>query len=408
MIFYLLISLNLSLIYSEIVLELKKETSSNFYENFLMEYKTNLEIGNPIQTIPSKITFSNNYYFIIGDGNTNFYEKEKSLSFNLGEKLNESLQLCKEIYESTETFYFKDLKGKKNEIKNFKFIYALKPKIEKELFHSQIGFSIHSLNFGKSYNLIYELKKRNIIKSYTAYFDFNKDNSKIVMGGFPEDYEKETNSKIYFTKIDNVFLPEYIQLHFDNSSLGNEELDYKIEINFDFNKEGIVGNEYFKNKINEKIFNKYFDNKICTHNNFSNFIFYQCNNKFEIDKFPTLKFYHKDMNITLEFNYKDLFQKIKDVYYFMIIFNTKNVNKWIFGSLFLKKYKTIINPDRGIIGFYIPSSELSDKNWFLIVISFILLIIVGCLSYYYYYLLKNKRKARVNEIEDDFEYLTQK
>ena len=110
------------------------------------------------------------------------------------------------------------------------------------------------------------------------------------------------------------------------------------------------------------------------------------------------------MNVTFEFNYKELFQKQKDKYYFMITFYMKLSDKWTFGFLFLEKYKTVINFDRRIIGFYIPTLQEKSRIWLSIFIVFILIFIAAALTFYYYRLLKSKRKVRVNEIEEDIDY----
>ena len=113
------------------------------------------------------------------------------------------------------------------------------------------------------------------------------------------------------------------------------------------------------------------------------------------------------MNVTFEFNYNELFQKYNDKYYFMITFYLKLSDKWTFGYLFLEKYKTVINLERSIIGFYIPNiPNIDEKNfiWICILIIFIILFFVAGLSFYYYRLLKNKRKTRINEIEEDIDY----
>ena len=169
----------------------------------------------------------------------------------------------------------------------------------------------------------------------------------------------------------------------------------------------MIGNQLFKKKVNESFFKDLIDKKICSEYTYKEYLFYECNSNLEITKLPSVKFYHKEMNVTFEFNYNELFQKYNDKYYFMITFYLKLSDKWTFGYLFLEKYKTVINSDRRIIGFYIPNfSNIDGKSfsWISILIIFILLSFVVGLSVYYYRLLKNKRKTRVNEIEEDIDY----
>ena len=394
----------LSITYSQIVLNIKKEESSDFYSNFLLELRTTFELGDPSQIIETEITFANNYFFIIGEGNKNssYFDKDKSSSFTLGNKTDVINLPFKEGYLSTDKFNFEDVNGKKKTL-YFNFLYALQPKKQGNLL-SQIGFSLFNTPHGTSYNLINQLNKQNIINSYVYYFDFNKDNSRIVIGEYAEKYQSKTRSKLVTTEIDFVIIPEYIKIEFERFIFGNVTIDNKINVNFDFNIKGFIGNELFKKKINELFFNELINNKICSQNSIRQYIFYECNSNLEINKFPSIKFYHKEMNVTFEFNYKELFQKQKDKYYFMITFYMKLSDKWTFGFLFLEKYKTVINFDRRIIGFYIPTLQEKSRIWLSILIVFILIFIAAALTFYYYRLLKSKRKVRVNEIEEDIDY----
>ena len=404
MLFVNLFLLYLSLSHSEIIFNLQKEDNSNFYSNFLSDLITYLELGNPIQKIPAKITLSNNYYYIIGEGNETFFEKEKSLSFNLGDKADVMNLPFKEGYFSNDIFQFEYLNKSKNEFKNFPFLYAFKPKNTKENFYSQIGFSSRNIQHGNKYNLVNRLKKLNLIKSNIYYFDFNNNNFKIVIGEYAEKYQKETNSEFIYTNIDTTLYLENINIEFDNFSYGNNTLNSTINVEFDFSVDGLIGNDNFKKEINELFFKKYIENKMCSLITYKGKLFYECNNKINIEEFPSLKFYHKSMNISLEFNNKDLFNKIQDKYYFMIAFNIKIVYTWTFGCLFFKKYKTLINSDRRTIGIYIPLSNNKNSIWIKFVIIFILLFIIMILVFYYVRLLKNKRRHRVNEIEENIDY----
>ena len=78
------------------------------------------------------------------------------------------------------------------------------------------------------------------------------------------------------------------------------------------------------------------------------------------------------MNVTFEFNYNELFQKQNDKFYFMIIFYMIISYNWTFGFLFFEKYKTVINFDRRIIGFYFPTLQEKSGIWISNLIIFIL------------------------------------
>jgi hypothetical protein len=110
------------------------------------------------------------------------------------------------------------------------------------------------------------------------------------------------------------------------------------------------------------------------------------------------------MNFTL--NEKDLFYYFEKRNYFLIVFSVKYNYDWILGSPFLKKYQMIFDKDKKIISTYEPNDSFEFS--FIFVIIFLLLVIIFFLSIYIsFYLIKKKRKLRVNEIEDNYEYLPQ-
>jgi hypothetical protein len=141
-------------------------------------------------------------------------------------------------------------------------------------------------------------------------------------------------------------------------------------------------------------------------------------------EFPPLIFYIKSENITFEFTYKDLFKKINDKYYFLIIFERFVSGYWRFGKPFYKKYTFVYNGDAKTIGFYLDKNILDDyndknqdgeknnnKDWKLelstlkIVIIIVLLMIfislVIIISYFAGKKCNEKRKRYANELDDD-------
>ena len=129
--------------------------------------------------------------------------------------------------------------------------------------------------------------------------------------------------------------------------------------------------------------------------------------------FPSLNFYHFELNFTFSFNGPDLFFKSNGYYYFLIIFDRYNYQNWNFGKLFLKKYQLAFDLDSKRIIYYISKHQIGDqekngqiKYRKIIIIS---LIIFGILSFIkglaigsFIYRSKNKKKA--NELKDKNEY----
>ncbi len=85
----------------------------------------------------------------------------------------------------------------------------------------------------------------------------------------------------------------------------------------------------------------------------------------------------------------------------MIIFSS--FNKFTLGEVFNKKYNTLFDQERKLVGFYFGKKSSFSFYWFLI---FILFIIVIFLSYFLYKNIKSKKlKIKANELEDNFSYI---
>ena len=182
--------------------------------------------------------------------------------------------------------------------------------------------------------------------------------------------------------------------------------------------------EYF-NKIKNIFFNQYLNNSICelkymTHNlNSYTMIVCADNTNFNIKSFPSLNFYHKELNLNFSLNYNDLFEKKNNKYYFLIIYSDFSGGYWKIGKPFLKKYQITLNLDSKEINFYdrnyVIDENTDDDNkknngiikyYILIGVCCILFISLIITSYFFIKKLKGERKKRANELNDDeYEYV---
>ena len=124
----------------------------------------------------------------------------------------------------------------------------------------------------------------------------------------------------------------------------------------------------------------------------------------DIKQFSVLSFYSRSMNITFKLDNNDLFYNFNKKKYFLIIFHSKKLeSNWYLGSIFLKKYDIIFDKHTKTIGTY----EKFQKGWKFIylIIILLILIIIGLIIFIVCYLLRKRRKTRVNEIDDDFDYI---
>ena len=136
--------------------------------------------------------------------------------------------------------------------------------------------------------------------------------------------------------------------------------------------------------------------------------------------FPTLIFYDFNENVKFEFNYKDLFTETKYKFFFNIIFSVYNVDNWILGKIFLKKYLIIINPENKLIKVYIDKNinnntinnidnnkkieEENNKKNYMLIIYIAIFILFGFLCFYFGRKLRRERKQKANELIDEYEY----
>jgi hypothetical protein len=209
-----------------------------------------------------------------------------------------------------------------------------------------------------------------------------------------------------------------------------------------------VCNKEYYNNIKKQYFNKYLDNKICQER-FSSLI-YMANQylivcdlsiKEDLNNFPNLYLNYKQLNFTFNLDYKDLFFEFNDKIYFLIIYKDSFNTIWNFGSLLIKKYPFMFDQDRKTLYFIKlkkyenypiqPDKEKTDnttnpsdkdiskeeskenkesfwnkyKFYILLGCLFIFLIVGAILGYIFGRKVWEKhRKARANELEDNFEY----
>ena len=280
-------------------------------------------------------------------------------------------------------------------------------------------------------NIISQLKENNYISSYAFSIKIGEREEKgeIIIGGYPHDIDKLHYNSKYFI-YDTVSVKYYYyhwHYEFKNIIYDGEKLPWvkeaEISLNFGFilsayNYKDFLDKHFFKNEkfaefcIEEKV-DEYFI-KICQEN--------------VIKYFKPIYFYlfntYLESNQTdyIVFNYTDLFVKAEgnnNLYYFQMIF-VDNSYKWIFGRPLFKKYRTVFDMEKKILGFYTETGEYiyeednykknkeNKRNFnFSYVVIFVLLFIFGSLmvvGVLLYKILTHKRKKKANELDDNFDY----
>ena len=432
-----------------------------FNDEYLFRLFSTVKIGNPPQNI---IAFVNSIYdkLLIGelwDLPNNIYPDDfylgyqynKSSSFINLTYENETINTDKSIFLGEESLYLytniNNIKEKKFTcFSNFKFRFENKIiNNNNSLYGVTIGLTLDEYNYET--NFMKQIRLRNIINSYIISFEYTNDNEGMIIIGqylhecFPEKYKKEHFKSFYSYQPRTMYLTNFV-INFDEIYSYNKNEKYFLQkttkSNIILNSGLIVGtNEYMQFIINY-YFNKYIDTNTCEMNYtsddfFDSFLIISChdNENFTLEEFPPLNFEIKSQNITFEFTYKDLFKKINDKYYFLIIFERFKVGYWRFGKPFYSKYTFVYNGDAKTIGFYLNKSnnnnngnannndnkkEEEKKDWKLelnaikivviIILLLIFIVLVVIISYFIGKKCNTKRKMKANELDDNFEYVS--
>ena len=402
---------------------------------------TILEIGTP----PQKV----NFYFDInhtqinltdkGCTNNNLYNRNNSSSFEIAFELELSEQDNNTKYLVLDSLYFNNNINLTNKLKVEEYPFYYSSNISKNDIElcGNIGLSILPYDY---YNT-----ESQQIKYYT-------DKIKSLDAGKYEDF-----SFIHYNNQDFLISNVFLQIEFPNLFKGVEivswlhpsirvksyELHWEISMKeiyynnvhsknfliFELNPlfELIVGTNDFKINITKDFFNQYINKGICSINEYKGFYVIECNeNKFtkkDIKKFPTIYISNLGIHYTFELKSEELFIKINNKWYFEIVFPVidLDVERWILGRIFMRKYPVKFSPFSRLIGFYLKSNDDKSKNKkvkneeqkiykknipktiFYVIIIIIALIFTGVglfLGKRIFY----PRKMRANELEDNYQY----
>ena len=113
-----------------------------------------------------------------------------------------------------------------------------------------------------------------------------------------------------------------------------------------------------------------------------------------------------ELNYTFILKKEELFLKIKNKIYFLIYFiENSHFDNWVLGKPFLKKYQFFFDYQNLKIGFYKEEKKNKISSKIFVIITLILIIIILLfLIYKFHY--NRKRRRRINEIDDNYNYIT--
>lgn len=271
-------------------------------------------------------------------------------------------------------------------------------------------------------NLIYQLKNQTIIDSYAFMIKYEKDkeNGEIIIGGLPHEYDPKHYSEkyyIYDTVPIQMYGPFSWHTVFDFISYGNIPSSSIKSVRFAIDYGFIIASNSYRDFLFTNFFGNDDNKNYCKEEKINSYSVFSCQESV-VKKFKGMSFhlstkFYNDKNNILEFNYKDLFVKSSNsnIYYFLIIF--KGSNEWVFGKPLFKKYPTVFDQDRKIIGFYTETGEydVKDKNSgeinysiIIIIILCIVVLVLGILLYTKGWKMISRKKKANELVDDNFEY----
>ena len=433
----------------EFLIETKFSLHTPLFNMFYIEEKITEEEKNRIYNINKSKTFKNisrlNSYYVQSNNDIHANEKFIMNLYNINDKT------FKEIILNDFDFVL-GVKSNKDKNKNLSEIYYL-----------TVGLQLLSkkkYTQEDKFNLIENLKKRNIIQNiiWFIYFNNNKKNnneirnlkdllninSTLFIGSYLHIYKPYEFSKdqIYYVYTDNYFwslrfksIYLYVNQTKFNSGKINQSL-YKANAYINFNNFFIYAPYTYIQIVKNYFFNDYISKNICDIflTDETDSIYCNKSSSFNIEhlkKFPTLFFEHYELNFTFELTYEDLFAEINDKYIFLIASINNDLDNFFLGRVFFYKYQFFFDLDSKEIGFYNPNIKLNitndndkdnidDKNdnkekennfkYIILVIALgcLLFITIVIIFIYAFNTSKNKKRKRANELDDDFDYFSDK
>ena len=434
------------------------EDISNYF--FSKELYTEIIIGTPPQYLSISINTNNHIFYLSSyvcyENSPPFsYDYSNSSTFHFiayGFDEESYDEFGEGIYASDYFSFYNSTDLKTNITKNdFEFYYTpYSSGIKNAKICGTIGLGLKQTYIDYNIDTFFNaLKNKGLIDKYSwTYAYFVKKNNKIInypeinnkyiidnfdgmliFGNFPEYENDEKNEfvSIRAAKRGNDLKWDivYNQIYSNNKDLNsiNKDISADLSINYDY----IVSPKEYFDQLILPFFNSYIKNNKCQFRDIKNSVYvyeilYCDKNTFTIQdmkKFPSLFFYHRELNYTFVLNYEDLFEEINNNIYFLVVKNIGNYYQdiWKMGKTFLKKYQFSFNQDSKMISFY---PHMNDNNYkrdeeeknnkenkkfnssYIWIAICIVCLIVGI--YIGTKIILKNRKKRANELDDEYDY----
>ena len=262
-------------------------------------------------------------------------------------------------------------------------------------------------------SFIEQLLNKNIISSNIIYIKYMSDNEGYIsLGEYPEGFNngqtvKKNMNYLYDGSLFQIDI-EHVYIKYNNGRTFYSDTSLMFYL-----EQGIImASDGYEKTIKEVYFNDKIKKGLCQENqiyfNINEYNVIICSDEVSLGDFPTLNFEINNELFTLD--YKDLFTKINNTYYFLVVFSP-DIKNWILGKPFLKKYQIIIDSTNNTISLYKPknnnnidnidnngNNNNNDTNIFMIVLIIFVVIIFSVIILFVLIKIK-RRKLKSTEID---------
>ena len=430
-----------------IIIPLKRvnnpDTSMNYIESLLHnQLYAEINIGTPEQLIYLSITTETEAFSIESKTiNDKFYSHiASSTHIDSNRKLSFYHERYKTGYIYKDTFYFIKFGDKKEIYKNISFDYIFElsedyTKNEKKFYIDNnqneisgvIGLQILK-SYSSSSSFINSLSNTGAINrsiwslAYNLYYD---NNLYLFIGENPYKIYENINPNI--VKPANAYLEgtnSFWYFLFSDIKTGDGKLNKERSAEYAPQMGVIIGTDEYKDYINKKFFYDLIKENKCNKKNVTlsqkTYSYYECNNDINMNNFEPITFTHQEFSYNFSLDKNDLFVDYNNKKYFLCVFLENNsgstyysVKRWVFGIPFVKKYSFVFDHNSKKILFYQINSWQNTGKGKISAFVWVIIVILGIIAAlaFIYLLIKiifRPKKIQANELEDSFNYNSQK
>lgn len=283
------------------------------------------------------------------------------------------------------------LEDDQGELDEFYFIHM------KESFFEYDTLALTYKFFDNRTSLVWNLYHQGMVDDFRfGLIQINEKIGYLYIGGFPRDItEHKYNSSCFINKNGYTWSCDLQYALINNNTIyKNNNPSY-----FQTSQSRLLVPLDFFEIIKKEFFNKYEEQKYCHYSEISRICYFMCTEEV-VKTFPNITIVFEEKGYT--FTYSELAENFGGMYRFFLATDKDKPNQWVIGQLFMKKYPSLFDYEKGEVTMYsdypFQSIIINEKNNLILLRLIIVTLILSLsnmfylLSFKYYILFKiNKR-----------------